>query len=481
MPVIHWFRRDLRLTDNTALTHAIGAHDGSVIPVFVFDEALLRGKAVAPVRVAFLLESLKVLDAQLRARGGRLILRRGDPVRELSALARECGASALYFNKDYTPAARRRDSAVEKALSRQGVEVKRFKDAVVFEEHDVLTGSGTPYTVFTPYKRAWLARPRPQPVETPEGRIAQIPDALKSLPMPTARELGFESVPLEHTPGEVAGAAQLQRWLSSEAAAEYDQGRNLLALEGTSKLSPHLRFGTVSPRVCVEAAEARRKRAGKSAASGFETWISELIWREFYQQILFHFPHADTGNFRPVYDALVWGNGSAAKDDALFEAWCAGRTGFPIVDAAMRQLNTTGWMHNRARMITASFLTKDLLIDWRRGERYFMQKLVDGDPAANNGGWQWASSTGTDAQPYFRVFNPRLQSERFDPHGDYIRRYVPELAGLQGKAIHAPAEMTPMDLAASGVTLGEAYPEPIVDHATQKDEIVRRFKAIKGA
>jgi deoxyribodipyrimidine photo-lyase len=475
MPILHCFRRDLRLLDNTAFNRAMLASGGQVIPVFVLDDALLFGRDSAPARVAFLLDCLRDLDAQLRQRGGYLVLRRGDTAQVLQALIRETGATTLTFNRDYTPAARRRDSTLYASLKSDGVEVLGFKDQVHFEENDILTGGGTPYTVFTPYKRAWLAKPRPQPQDVMDAQLrATLPP---SLPIPDLAALGVTLTQTVTAGGERHALQQLQRFVSGPIA-DYDTARDVLAAEGTSRLSPHLRFGTLSPRVCVAAAEGAKTELSPDKHSGPDTWISELIWREFYQQVLFHHPHADKGNFKRDYDRLRWGSGDIGRDSDLFAAWCEGRTGFPVVDAAMRQLAQTAWMHNRARMIVASFFTKDLLLDWRMGESYFMRMLVDGDPASNNGGWQWAASTGTDAQPYFRVFNPRLQGERFDPDGAYVRRYVPELARVPADAIHAPSEMKPLAALAAGFTPGETYPLPIVDHATQKAEILARFKAL---
>ena len=409
------------------------------------------------------------------ARGSRLILRRGDPAAILAQLAHETGASAVFFNKDYTPAARARDAHITRTLRSAGVRVEAFKDQVIFEEREILTGAGSPYTVFTPYKRAWLARPRPLPLAD-SNMVLRTP-AVKSLTLPTLAELGI-AASNQRIPrgGERAAHEMLREWIDSRRVNAYADKRDFPAIEGTSRLSPHLRFGTISPRTCVTAAEHAATQFNQK--DGFETWISELIWREFYQQVLANFPYAARGAFKKQYDALRWGSGDDALDQARFDAWCTGHTGFPIVDAAMRQLAETGWMHNRARMIVSSFFTKDLLLNWQWGERWFMQQLVDGDPASNNGGWQWSASTGTDAQPYFRVFNPRLQSERFDPDGDYIRTWVPELHGVHGKHIHAPHEMTPMEQRMASCVIGEDYPAPIIDHPAQKDEIVRRFKAL---
>lgn len=474
MRTIHWHRRDLRLSDNAGFDAAVRAANGDVASVFIFDDALLRGGGVAPARVRFMLDSLRALDEALRARGSRLILRRGDPVIELLRLAREIGASAVHFNKDYTPTARTRDARVTQALTQQGMRIEAFKDQVVFEEREILTGAGSPYTVFTPYKRAWLARPRPQPLQ--DAGIPLRAPAAESIVMPTPAELGAaESQQQIPRGGEAEAQRALREWIDARRIHAYADQRDFPAIEGTSRLSPHLRFGTISPRACVAAAEAAAR--GEAERSGIDVWISELIWREFYAQVLANFPHSARSAFQRKYDDVRWGSGDAELDYERFEAWCAGRTGFPIVDAAMRQLCSTGWMHNRTRMIVSSFFTKDLLLDWRRGERWFMQQLVDGDPASNVGGWQWSASTGTDAQPYFRVFNPRLQSERFDPNGDYIRAWLPELRGVRGKYVHAPHEMTPLEQRMAGCVIGEDYPAPIVDHATQKDEIVRRFKA----
>jgi deoxyribodipyrimidine photo-lyase len=492
--IIHWFRRDLRLTDNTALNAAARESDGAVIPVFVLDDNLLKGRSVAVARVQFLLESLRALDEGLRARGSRLIVVRGEPAQALLTLARATGAEAVYFNRDYTPLARRRDERIAEALRAAGLRVETFKDLVIFEAPELLNAAGQPYTVFTPYKKAWLSRLSEQPeVALPARDPLTLRPIAHDLPshIPTMAELGLTPMPDAPRGGEPEALRLLARFKESGALRAYANQRDYLAIEGTSRLSPHLRFGTISPRQCYAEAVSTlsrpfpNKRSFSPAASdpkkeGADAWISELIWREFYAQVLYHFPHADQGNFRREYDDLRWGSGDPALDEARFAAWCAGCTGYPIVDAAMRQLNQTAWMHNRARMIVASFLTKDLLLDWRLGEAYFMQKLADGDPASNNGGWQWAAGTGTDAQPYFRIFNPRLQSERFDPQGEYIRRWVPELANVPTEYIHEPSKMPPLLQRQVGCVIGRDYPAPIVDHAAQKDEILRRFQAIKA-
>jgi deoxyribodipyrimidine photo-lyase len=487
MRIIHWFRRDLRLVDNTSLAAAARDSGGDVVPAFVLDDRLLRGVDVAPARVQFLLDSLRDLDAGLRRAGSRLRVRRGDPRTELAALAREAGASAVYFNRDYTPLARQRDEQVAAALRAAGCLVESFKDAVNFEAGEILTADGRPYLVFTPYKRAWLAALERKGFgigdwrfemgdsswgTTGQSKISRLESPIPNLQLLAPADFGIpadQAVP----PG---GATQAERLLADFAAsgrlAGYADHRDMLAEDGTSRLSPHLRFGTISPRACARAA------LDPSAGRGGQAWLNELIWREFYAQILFHFPRADHGNLRPAYDRLRWGSGDAGLDQERFAAWCQGRTGYPIVDAGMRQLAQTAWMHNRARMITASFLVKDLLLDWRWGESWFMRRLVDGDPASNNGGWQWAAGTGTDAQPYFRVFNPVLQGRRFDPDGRYVRRHVPELAGVPAAFIHEPWRMPEDEQRRAGCRIGREYPAPIVDHAVQKAETIRRFKEV---
>ncbi len=468
--MLHWFRRDLRLADNTALAAAVARTDGDVIPVFVLDPRLLGGRDVAPARVAFMFGCLRDLDTSLRRRGSRLIVRAGDPAVALLDLARETGASAVSVNRDYTPLARRRDARVTAALESAGLEVVTSKDCLVFEPGEVMSQAGTPYTVFTPFKRAWLGLPRSWRAQPAPANLQPPPDLTsQALPEPDPNTLALPA------PGEQAGFARLREFCRGGGLDAYGAQRDNLSGDGTSRLSAHLRFGALSPRQAAQAAID----AGESG--GAQTYLSELIWREFYAHVLFHFPGADTANFNHAYDPLVWGSGDTAEDARRFRAWTEGRTGYPIVDAAMRQMAASGWMHNRARMIVASFLTKDLHLDWRLGEAHFMRSLADGDPASNNGGWQWAASTGTDAQPYFRIFNPILQSKRFDPDGAYARRWVPELAEVATADVHAPWEMPPLTQRASRCVIGVDYPAPIVDHAIQKAEILRRFGALKGA
>jgi deoxyribodipyrimidine photo-lyase len=455
--IIWWLRRDLRLADNRTL-HEAQCLGASIIPVFVLDPCLLRSRKLAPARRQFLFDSLAALDAQLRVRGSRLIMRRGDPARELVRIARETRADAVFFHSDITPYARRRDLRVTRALEDIGARVHAVQDSFLAAPEEVLKDDGAPYTVYTPYRRRFdrvIAIPARFAAH---GRL-HTPAGIRSLALAdfsAARDARWAR----------GGEREAQRLLRSflrrrEGLDRYEENRNNLALDSTSRLSPHLHFGTISARELVRAARAM---TGKSGAHSVNVWIGELIWREFFAHVLWHFPDAARAPFRRAYADLAWEN-----DEARFAAWCAGRTGYPIVDAAMRQLNETGWMHNRARMIVASFLTKDLLIDWRWGERYFMTQLVDGDIASNNGGWQWAAGTGTDAQPFFRIFNPVVQGRRFDPHGAYVRRWIPELARLAERYVHAPwtmpKGMPPID-----------YPDPIVDHARQRAQALMLYK-----
>ncbi len=473
-----WFRRDLRSYDHAALDAALKNH-AQVYCAFVFDTEILDPLPTRrDRRVEFIWHSLLELDralAELGTReggpGGRLIVRHGPARDEIVRLAVELGVGGVYCNRDYEPQALERDHEVAARLSAAGVEFLDFKDQVVFERREVLTQDGQAFSVFTPYKNAWLkkldaADLLPHPVERHAKHLAR--PAFESH-IPSLEQIGFEPTNLSELkiPCGMAGAQALfQDFI--ERIDHYKQRRDFPARKGPSYLSVHLRFGTVSVR---ELARAAWQRGG----AGADCWLSELVWRDFYHMILWHHPHVVDACFRREYDALVW-------DDApqLLADWCDGRTGYPLVDAGMRQLNQIGYMHNRLRMVTASFLTKDLGIDWRRGERYFARQLNDYDLAANNGGWQWAASTGCDAQPYFRIFNPVTQSEKFDPEGGFIKRYVPELAGVDGRAIHAPWRMSREQQDAAGVVIGRDYPPPIVDHAAARARTLARFSRVRS-
>ncbi|MBX3026150.1 deoxyribodipyrimidine photo-lyase [bacterium] len=465
MRVVHWFRNDLRLHDNTAL-HAAARGD-ELIPLFVLDPALLARAHVSPPRRRFLAACLSSLAANLAHHGAPLVVRVGDPATEVGRLLDESRADRLVFNRDTTPYARRRDAAVRAVARARDVVVEEHGDRVVFEAEAIRSQSGGGFTVFTPYRNAWLARYRaaPPPVRGVPRLPAPVTD-LASAPLPDATALGAaDDATAIPSGGEAAALRRLERFAAG-ALRDYARDRDRPDRDGTSRLSPHLRFGTISVRRCVARAAAQAA-AEPAAAAGAGKWIDELIWREFYAALLAEHPRVLGGAFRRQLAGVAWND-----DPAAFAAWCAGRTGYPIVDAAMRQLARTGWMHNRARMIVASFLTKDLLLDWRAGERVFMRHLVDGDPASNNGGWQWAASTGTDPQPYFRIFNPVLQGERFDPDGAYVRRYVPELRAVDARFVHAPwlAPRPPRD-----------YPPPIVDHAERRVAAIARYEAARAA
>ncbi|MBN1810688.1 MAG: deoxyribodipyrimidine photo-lyase [Anaerolineae bacterium] len=466
---IWWARRDLRLTDNPALSAAL-AHAEQVVPVFVLDPTLLAENEAAEKRVAFLFGGLRALDADLRARGSTLVVRRGDPRDELAALLIETGAKALYAEADVWPYGEQRDTHIAKTLP-----LHLAGGLTVHPSDAVLKADGTPYVVFTPFSRKWKALtppslrnilPAPTRIVTPSG--------IASLPIPSKPAL---SPDVPFPPGEAEAQCRLDAFLTSDdpPVYSYAETRDRMDLDSTSHLSPYLRFGMLSARQAVAMAGLALELApSPEARQSVETWLNELIWREFYQAILHHFPHVLERSFRPNLQAIPWDN-----DRATFAAWCEGRTGYPVVDAAMRQLTHTGWMHNRARMIAASFLVKDLLIDWRWGERFFMQHLVDGDPAANNGGWQWTAGTGTDAAPYFRVFNPVTQGKKYNPQGNYVRRWVPELANVPDLFIHEPWKM-PLDAQQSiGCVIGQDYPDPIVDHAWARERTLVAYARTK--
>jgi deoxyribodipyrimidine photo-lyase len=460
-----WIRRDLRLTDNQALAAAL-AHADGVMPVFVLDPTLLNSPYVGPKRVAFLLAGLRRLDEDLRARGSRLIVGWGDPRDELTALLTECGAEAIFTEEDFTPYAQQRDSGVAERLP-----LHLVGGRIVHPPGVVLKADGTPYTVFTPFGRRWKTFPLPQ-----AGAVLPAPDWLStppevsSLPIPT-EPAWRPTVPFP--PGEAEAQRRLRAFVDGDDSPvyRYAEGRDRLDIDGTSCLSPYLHLGMVSTRQAVVAAlEAIATAPDAQARQGAETWLDELIWREFYVHILYHFPYVLQESFRANLRAVPWEN-----DEEAFAAWCEGRTGYPVVDAGMRQLVQTGWMHNRARMIVASFLVKDLLIDWRWGERYFMQQLVDGDLASNNGGWQWTAGTGTDAAPYFRVFNPVLQGKKHDPQAAYVHRWVPELARVPDKFVHQPWKMPFEAQQKAGCIMGQDYPAPIVDHAWARERALAAY------
>ncbi|MFN3682133.1 MAG: cryptochrome/photolyase family protein, partial [Nitrospira sp.] len=454
-----WFRRDLRLADQPALSAACAECD-EVIPLFVFDDPLLRSREFGAACVNFMLGSLRELAASLEARGLALQWRRGDPIEEVVRAAHDWNADVVYWNRDYEPRAIRRDQLVQQELERRGIIVKTFKDQVVFESQDIRGATGEPLQRYSAYRARWwtqwsLHKPRALPVP---AALSSAKQAMRppSRPLPSAEELGYASLVPWIEPGEQQARKQLRRFCEGPLHC-YSTGRNIPSIEGTSKLSPHFRFGTISPRTAILAAlhTLEKGRPGVSRPDVF-LWIDELIWREFFQQILAEFPHVVSGPFRQTVALPV--RERDQERDRLFQAWCEGKTGYPIVDAGMRQLRQTGWMHNRVRMIVASFLVKDLRIDWQSGEQYFMAHLLDADVAANNGNWQWCASTGTDAMKGFRIFNPTLQGKKFDPDGLYIRRYVPELASVPTANIHEPHLLSRSEQDAARCRIGIDYP-----------------------
>lgn len=462
---VWWIRRDLRLTDNQALASAL-AQAEQVIPMFILDPALWSANA-SEKRLAFLLGGLRQLDADLRARGSRLLVRHGKPIEALTALAAETGARAIFAEEDYSPYARRRDAQIAERFS-----LCLVSSLTVHPPAAVVKADGKPYTIFTPFSRAWKALtppllnsalPAPARIDTPEKILGGSLPAEPILPT---------TVPFQ--PGEAEAQCRLSLFMDGDDPAiyHYGDGRNRMDLAGTSQLSPYLRFGMLSARQAAVAAYSAIDSAPDAGSrQSAESWLNELIWREFYISILYHFPDVLKQAFRADLRHIPWRN-----DEREFAVWCEGRTGYPSVDAAMRQLKQTGWMHNRARMIVASFLVKDLLIDWRWGERWFMQHLVDGDPAANNGGWQWTAGVGTDAAPHFRVFNPVLQGKKFDPAGDNVRRWVPELSNVPDRFIHEPRKMPPDAQRALGCVIGQDYAAPIVDHAQARERVLAAYR-----
>ncbi len=459
---IWWIRRDLRLSDNQALHTALTTHD-FVIPVIIKDPALVKHPHFSRKRAAFLYRGLQALDADLRVRGSYLVRREGDYAAVLRQLCAETGATHIYAEAEYGAFDLARDQKVAAVLP-----LTLVRGVTIRHPDDVEKKAGGVYTVFTPYKKTWLNQPLPH-----RRDLLPAPDHI-----PTPADIRTDGIPDLPLPGSAqwpAGEGAARGRLADfaqQAIYRYNDQRDRTDLDGTSTLSPYLRWGMVSAReAAVTVLDAIGTAAQQSERDNAHVWLSELIWRDFYQMIVYHYPHVMSGSFRPVYDRIAWRN-----DPAEFEAWCAGKTGYPMVDAAMRQLQETGWMHNRARMIVASFLTKDLLINWQWGERWFMQHLLDGDNAANNGGWQWAAGTGTDAAPYFRIFNPHSQSKKFDPAGDYIRRWVPELRHLDVRHIHEPHLMKPMIQQLEKCVIGRDYPAPIVDHKQARQRTLDAYK-----
>ncbi len=455
--VIWWIRRDVRLEDNPALQAALQT-GLPIIPLFILDPNLLQEPPTR--RQTFLFQALQNLDEALRRFGNRLLIRQGNPLQVLMRIMQEIPVDAIFAEEDYSPYAIMRDSQIQNALP-----LKLILGLVIHHPQQVLKADATPYTVFTPFSKTWKALPK---------NVTTYPPP-ENLPPPEQRLTGIslsETVALPYFPANTTEAHHRLETFLQGPIFEYSQGRNLLDQPGTSTLSPYLRFGLLSIRTAYQAAlKAQESAMLAEEKKGVETWVNELIWREFYISILYHYPNVLQKAFYSHRRNIPW-----RYEPAEMNAWKNGFTGYPIVDACMRQLNETGWMHNRGRMIVASFLTKDLLHNWQLGEQYFMQQLVDGDPAANNGGWQWTAGVGTDAAPYFRIFNPILQSKKFDSQGNFIRKWVPELSRVPTQYIHEPWTM-PLDVQQqSGCVIGKHYPAPIVDRAIVKERVMQAFQ-----
>jgi deoxyribodipyrimidine photo-lyase len=470
-----WFRRDLRDFDHAAMYHALKSSQ-EVYCVFVFDRQILDQLAdPADRRVEFIWESVRELKSALQQQGGDLLILHAIAEKAIPELAEMLKVDAVFSNRDYEPLAIARDSAVASTLNTLDIAFHQYKDQVIFEQDEVLSQAGKPYGVFSPYRNAHLKKlndfyVKPYPCDKYRHAYAHVTqDLQRKYGLVSLEDMGFARTNLQDMKlptGMSGGRALFEDFVTR--ITHYDEARNYPAVKGPSYLSVHLRFGTVSIRHLA-------RTAWHTDGTGAYTWLNELVWRDFYFQILHHRPDlADGKSYKAEYDDLAFPNTLT-----YFQAWCSGHTGYPLVDAAMRQLNQTGYMHNRLRMVTASFLVKDLLVDWRWGERYFAEKLIDFDFAANNGGWQWAASTGCDAQPYFRIFNPVSQSEKFDPQGKFIRKYVPELAKCSDKEIHAPWTISSLKQQLIGLQLGKDYPLPIVEHALQRALALDLYKSAR--
>lgn len=462
-----WMRRDIRLHDHHALSVALKEND-QVYIAFVFDKNILDKLPDQDIRLTFIHDGLQEVAEVLEEKGSGLLVRHGDPVQEIPQLCKDLKIDALYLNRDYEPYAKKRDESVRKTLEGNGVEVHDFKDTVHFEGHEILTQKGDIYKVFTPFKRAWYERFMDQGGEVPTFKVslknlAKAPKGYTPFEKCQWHEsLGFERCEPPFAGGTKAAKKKLKAF--DNYIKDYEEARDFPALDKTSNISAYIRHGMISVRDLLKTGMAAKSQ-------GHLTWTSEIIWREFYQGILANFPHVEKKCFKPEYDNIKWMGGKKE-----LEAWKNGQTGFPLVDAAMRCLNETGLMHNRLRMVVASFLCKTLLVNWKKGEEYFALKLLDFDLAANNGGWQWSASTGTDAQPYFRIFNPYSQSKKFDPEGKFIRKWCPELAGFSNKLIHDPSLANMLEQSEAQCQIGSDYPNPVVDYKEKRAQALEMYK-----
>jgi deoxyribodipyrimidine photo-lyase len=460
--ILFWHRRDLRITDNTGLAAARN-QSSQVVGVFCLDPDILKPDDVAPARVAYMIGCLQILQQQYTEVGSQLLILHNQPVIAIPALAEALQAKAVFWNWDVEPDAQTRDFAVIDALKAKGIQfLEQNWDQLLHSPTEIFSGAKTPYTVYTPFWKNWISKPKLKPGETLKkfaGLTAteqEIAEKAGAIALPSAKDLGFGwDGDLIIAPGEAAALSRLEEFTNA-AINDYQEQRNFPAVDGTSQLSAALKFGVISIRTIWQATIAALENSNsEEVTTSIRTWQQELAWREFYQHAMYHFPELADGAYRDTFKTFPWVN-----NEVHFQAWCEGKTGYPIVDAAMRQLNEIGWMHNRCRMIVASFLTKDLLINPQWGEKYFMQKLIDGDLSANNGGWQWSASSGMDPKP-LRIFNPASQAQKFDPDGEYIRQWVSELRSLDTEYL-VSGKIPPLELHAVG------YPAPIVDHKRQQ-------------
>ncbi|BAZ43702.1 deoxyribodipyrimidine photolyase [Chondrocystis sp. NIES-4102] len=466
--IIFWHRRDLRIFDNVGLS-AAAAQTNKVVGLFCLDGNILERDDVAPARVTYMIGCLQALEQSYRDLGSQLLIIKGEPVTAIPQLAAALAAKAVYWNLDVEPYAQKRDRSVTEALTIKGIGTSNFWDQLLHHPGEIVTKlSNEPYKVYTPFWRSWSEKPKsaivPQPKQLQGLSESELQSATSAgiIPLPTAKDLGYGwDNPLVLEPGETPAKERLEEF-SDRSIHSYDEERNFPYLDGTSQLSAALKFGAIGIRTVWQTTEDILAQCrSDEAKTSIVTWRKELAWREFYQHCMFFFPELAEGAYRQEFKDFPWEN-----NEEKFQAWCEGRTGYPIVDAAMRQLNETGWMHNRCRMIVASFLTKDLIIDWRWGEKYFMQRLYDGDLSANNGGWQWSASSGMDPKP-LRIFNPATQAAKFDQDGEYIRQWLPEISSMETEYL-VTGKIPPQERA------GYDYPPPLVDHKIQQ----RKFKAL---
>ncbi|HEY1612850.1 MAG TPA: deoxyribodipyrimidine photo-lyase [Rhizomicrobium sp.] len=478
MVALLWFRQDLRLADNPAFSAAV-ACGLPLVPVYVLEDEDAGAWAPGGAARWWLHGSLTSLAKSLDHCGSQLVLRKGKAEDMIPALVAETGATSVFWNRRYEPWATARDARIKDALRKSGVEAQSFNASLLCEPWALKTQQGGPYRVFTPFWKALRARTHEPPSRAVPKHLKKpgsFPrsDALESWSLrPKSPDWAGGLRSLWH-PGEAGAAARLRAFTGKHLGA-YRDARNLPSVDGTSRLSPHLHFGEIGPRQIWHAVQLRAESSGDPVQSGAETYLSEIAWREFSYHLLYHFPHMPETPLREAFAGFPWAN-----DAKKLRAWQRGQTGYPIVDAGMRELWTTGWMHNRVRMVVASFLTKHLRIDWREGEKWFWDTLVDADLANNSASWQWVAGCGADAAPYFRIFNPTLQGEKFDADGDYIRHWVPELAGLPAKLLHAPWTGSTVELALAGVVLGKTYPHPIVDHASARAKALSAYRELKS-